>query len=813
MSEKKELKAIITSPSFPSITATEEEKKSLAYGLKVAKSIEGEWFRNNGGGCSFYNRYAEFNKRRRYARGEQPIGMYQDLFKTNGDMSYINLDWSIVKVANKFVDIVVNGMNDRMYVIKAQSEDISTAEKRNLFQEMVEADMVAKDFLKLTKDQMGIDAYSIKPEEIPETDEELSLYMQLKFKPSVEIAAEVAISNLLEMNDYRDSIKPRLDYDLVTIGMAAAKHSFLPGAGVVLDYVDPANLVHSYTEKPDFSDCFYHGEVKTVHYTELRKINPDLTDEDLAQMRNYGMAWYNAFPEARTYIEDAFNDELVTLLFFDYKTEKRFVFKEKMLDNGGLRVIRRDESFNPEPNGDLNFARKDVVKEVWYDGVLLMGSNKLIKWGIEKNLVRPKTATQKAVSKYVVNAPRMYKGEIDSTVNRMIPHLNQIQLTHLKLQQIVQKLNPNGVYIDADGLVDIDLGNGGNYNPNEALNLYFQTGSVIGRSQTTEGEFNNGKIPIQELSSSSGIDKIQSLISAYNYHLNMIRDVTGLNEARDGSTPNPDALVGVQKLAALNSNTATNHIMKAGLKMTKELANGCYLRVSDILEYADFAEEFAMQVGKYNMAILEDIKDLYLHTLGIYIEQEPDEEDKSKLEGNIQMALSRDQIDLEDAIDIRLLKNIKLANELLKVKKKAKVRAQQKREDEQSAIQMQMNMQSQQAAAEMKQQQIQMESQVKASVKQTEISMEMEKLKLEAELKKELMAIEFDYSMQLKGMEVDQIKSIEDQKENRKDERVKLQATAQSKMIEQRHKDLPSVNFESNEDSLDGMDLSSFGPK
>jgi hypothetical protein len=459
------------------------------------------------------------------------------------------------------------------------------------------------------------------------------------------------------------------------------------------------------------------------------------------------------------------------------------------------------------------FEKVEAVRDVWYDGILVAGSNILLKWELMRNMVRPKSATQMALPNYVLHAPRMYKGMKESLVRRMIPFADQIQLTHLKLQQVMARVVPDGVFIDADGINEVDLGTGAAYNPEDALKLYFQTGSVIGRSYTQDGDFNNARVPITELNSNSGQAKMGALISNYNHYLNMIRDVTGINEARDGTSPHPDALVGVQKLAAMNSNVATRHILEAGLNITKRLATCISIRVADILEYSDFAEEFAMQIGKYNVSILSEIKDLYLHDFGIFIELSPDEEQRANLEVNIQMALQQQTIDLEDAIDIRNIKNIKLGNELLKVKRRKRMEKQQQDKQMEYQMQMQSNMQTQQAAAEQKAQLFQMESQSKIQIKQAEAEYSIQQLRAEADLKKELMAIEFDYNMQLRGMESDQLMNREKEKEKAKDNRVDLQATRQSDLINQRKNNLPPLNFESNDDSLDGFDLESFSPR
>ena len=804
---------IIKNTSFPNQMATDAEKATPEYGLSVAHAIQSEWFKRRGASCRYYSQYGDFHRLRLYARGEQPISKYKGEMAVNGDSSHLNLDWAIVPIIPKFVDIVVNGMNDRLYTIKAESQDVMSAEKKNSFQETIEKDMVAKKFLSQVKNELGVDAFNVPEEEIPESDDELSLYMQLKYKPGIEIAEEVAIDTLFEMNDYKYRIKPDVDMDLTVIGIGAVRHTFDTAQGVKLEYVDPANLIYSDGEKKDFSDRYYFGEVKRVHYTELVKIKPNITKEELEKIKNSGSDWDQEYPISSRFNDDVLGGEMVNILYFNYKTNKRFIYKKKKLDNGGERLIRRDESFNPTQTEEDRFERVEVVKDVWYDGVLVLGTNMLLKWELLKNMVRPKSASQDALPNYIVNAPRLYKGNIESLTKRMIPFADQIQLTHLKIQQVMSRVVPDGVFIDADGLNEVDLGNGGEYSPQDALNLYFQTGSVVGRSYTGEGEFNNARVPIQELSSNSGQGKLQALIGVYNYNLNMIRDVTGLNEARDASTPNPDALVGLQKLAALNSNTATKHILDGGLTITRNLSKCLSLRIADILEYADFREEFAMQIGKYNLSILNDIKELYLHSFGIFLELEPDEEERAQLEANIQMALSRDQIDLEDAIDIRMVKNLKLANELLKVKRRKKQEREAKMQQQKEQMQMQFNLQTQQASAQAQQQKVQMEAQSKIAIEEAKSNYEIAKLNAEVAAKKELMAVEFEYNMQLRGIETDNLMKREDKKEEAKDKRVNIQATKQSKLIEQRQKGLPPVDFESSEDDISGFDLSSFNPK
>ena len=810
----KDVKIDITSAGFPSQFVSDKEKASEEFGLQIGQAIQYEWFRKDGNGSRYYGQWKDFHRLRLYARGEQSVAKYKNELAVDGDLSYLNLDWTPVPILPKFIDIVVNGMSDRLFKVKAYAQDAMSQSKRSAYQDMIEGQMVAKPILQTIMDKTGANPFITDPAELPNTDEELALYMQLNYKPAIEIAEETAINTLFDTNHY-DDVRKRLDYDMTVLGVAVAKHEFLKGDGVRISYVDPANVVYSYTEDPNFKDCFYWGEIKTVPIIELKKIDPTLKNEDLDEISKYSQSWWDYFNIAQFYQNDIFYRDTATLLYFNYKTTKDIVYKKKITDSGNIKMVEKDDTFNPPEDmmKEGNFEKVSKTIDVWYEGVMVMGTNFLLKWEMSENMVRPKSATQHAMPNYVASAPRMYKGVIESLTRRMIPFADLIQITHLKLQQVISRVVPDGVFIDADGLSEVDLGTGAAYNPEDALRLYFQTGSVIGRSYTQDGEFNNAKVPIQQLTSNSGASKAQMLIGNYNHYLSQIRQVTGLNEARDGSMPDPNSLVGVQKLAALNSNTATRHILESSLYIYRTLAEALTYRVADILEYADFRDEFINQIGKYNINILNAIKDLYIYDFGIFIEVAPDEEERAQLEQNIQMALSKGDINLEDAIDIRDIKNLKLANQLLKLKRKSKQEREEKLMAQQQAMQAQAQQQSQQMAGEMAMQQMQMETQSKMQLKQAEIAFEIEKMKNEAMLKSQLMQQEFDLNMQLKGIEVQGLASREKEREDAKSKRISQQNTEQSKLINQRKNNLPPLTFESNEDSLDGFDLAEFEPR
>ena len=797
---------------FPSQVVSDLEKMTTDYGLQVGKAIEKEWFDRTNYRSKYLNAYNDFHRLRLYARGEQSIQKYKDELSINGDLSYLNLDWTPVPIIPKFVDIVVNGISDRSYNIKAYSQDPYGVEKRTQYMQSIVDDMNTREMNDFVQEKFDINLYQNDRDELPETQEELELHMQLSYKRAVEIAEEQAINVLMNGNRY-DLIQKRFYRDITVLGIGAVKTNFNTSQGATIEYVDPADLVYSYSESPYFDDIYYVGEVKTIPVNELAKQYPHLEESDLEEIINSRSLYTNnSYKNASTY--DEFDNNKVQVLYFNYKTYMNEVYKIKETNSGGNKAIEKDDTFNPPEGMEGDFSRLDRVIEVLFEGALVVGTNKLLSWGMAKNMMRPKSDFTKVKMNYSIVAPRMYKGNIDSLVKRITGFADMIQLTHLKLQQVMSRLIPDGVYLDADGLAEIDLGNGTNYNPQEALNMFFQTGSVIGRSFTSDGDMNPGKVPIQEISSNSGGSKMQALIGNYNYYLQMIRDVTGLNEARDGSTPDDRALVGVQKIAAANSNTATRHILDSGLFLTAEVAEQLSLRISDIIEYSPTKDAFIQAIGVHNVATLEEMSELHLYDFGIFIELMPDSEEKAMLENNIQMALQQQTIDLEDAIDVREISNVKLANQVLKIRRKKKLEEQQLMKEQNMQAQAQANAMQQQAAAQMEVQKQQALTQSEAQLEQLKAQLDAQKMQFEIQAKQQLMALEFQFSMQLKGLEVESTKQKETMKEDRKDERTRIQASQQSELIEQRKGNQPAKKFESSGNDILGSigDMSQFGP-
>ena len=793
--------------AFPSQVVPLEEKLSLEYGRQVANAIQSEWFaqgRTNGN--RYLTTFNNYHTRRLYAKGEQPVQKYKDELSINGDLSYLNLDWKPVPILSKFIDILSNGISNKDYDIKAFAQDPVSVKKRSTYASNLAKDMFGQDIINKVQQTTGknISKTNIPVNDLPKSVEEMELHLQLSYKQAIEIAEEEAINQVLDKNKY-DLLKRRINYDLVTLGIAAAKTNFNVSNGITLDYVDPAYMVYSYTEDPNFEDVYYVGEVKAMTVPEIKKQFPNISDSELEKIQksysndNYIYGW------------GAYDQNTVQVLYFEYKTYMDQVFKLKYTDQGLEKILEKTDMFDPPENDKFDRVSRSI--EVLFQGVKVLGTDMMLEWKMAENMTRPMADTTKVEMNYAICAPRMYKGRIESIVTKTMGFADMIQLTHLKLQQVISRMVPDGVFLDMDGLAEVDLGNGTNYNPAEALNMYFQTGSVVGRSLTQDGDLNRGKVPVQELSTSAGQAKIGSLINTYNYYVQMIRDVTGLSEARDGTLPDKDTLVGLQKIAAQQSNIATKHINNASLYLTLRLCENISKKIVDVLNYPLTRNSLIESISVFNVNTLNEANNLNLHDFGIFLDLEPDEEAKAQLEQNIQVALQTQSINLEDAIDLRQIRNLKLANQMLKQKRRQKAEKDQQIAQQNMQAQAQSNAMLAQQTAEAETQKQQILTQQKIQVEQAKSQFEIQRMQTEAQIKQTLMAEEFNFNMQLAKERIKSEQVKESEIENRKDKRVQMEGTQQSQMIQQRQTDGTPIDFESTNGSLGDFGLEAFGPR
>jgi len=792
--------------SFPDQVVPAEEKATLEYGLAVGRAIEGEWFRNyRMGGYNnpgYAVNYNEFHTLRLYSRGEQPVQKYKDELAINGDLSYLNLDWKPVPVIPKFVDIVVNGISQKNYDIQAFAQDPVCSRQRTEYATGLMTDIVAKDFLKEAEQILGVNGFSSPdPDKAPQDKEELAVHLQMDFKQSVEVAEEEAINFVLDKNKFELTSR-RLAQDLTVLGIGCVKTNWNEAEGITVDYVDPAALVYSYTDDPNFEDLYYVGEVKSVSLPDIKKQFPHLTDEELIRIQEYP-----GNPEYLRNWSGRYDNLTVQVLYFEYKTYHDQVFKVKRNAFGLEKALEKPDTFNPPSTDNFDVVTRSI--EVLYSGAKILGHPLMLRWEMARNMTRPTSDLVKVNMNYNICAPKIYKGRINSLVKRITGFADTIQLTHLKIQQVLSRMVPDGVFLDMDGLAEVDLGNGTNYNPAEALNMYFQTGSIVGRSLTQDGDPNRGKVPIQELQTGNGGGKIQSLIQTYQYYLQMIRDVTGLNEARDGSLPDKNALVGLQKLAAAQSNVATRHILQAQLYLTLKTCENISLRIADSLQYPFTRQALQNSISEYNVGTLDELATVTTHDFGVFLQLEPEEEEKAKLEENIQIALKTNSIYLEDAIDIRQIKNLTLANQLLKYRRKAKQKQDQEAQKANIQAQAQANQQTAEKAATAEMQKQQALAQTQMQIEQAKSQFDIQKIERESQMKKQEMELKFQYDMQLAKLDVQYKKDREQMIEDRKDKRTRISGTQQSEMISQRKNDTPPTDFTETQ-GPDGLTLGAF---
>ena len=735
---------------FPSNAAPNKVKDSAEWGMNVANAIEGQWFARESNSSQFYINRNRFHTLRLYAKGDQDIRRYKDEFSINGDLSYLNLDWTPVPIVPKFVDIVVNGMQDRPMAVKAQAVDPSSVADRKDYIENLRAEMEHYDDLMQLQEATGVSVFDNDPDLIPGNEEELRLHLEMDYKQGAEVAIENAINYEMAINEFKQ-VKYKVNYDLTTIGIGAMKHQFVPGEGIKIEYVDPANLVYSETDSRYYDDCFYFGEIKRTHISDLQVQFPHMTSEQVMLLEKKGVATTDNY-NGTTYQKTNDDTGFVDILYFCYKTIHNEIYKMRDTSFGTERAIEKDENFKPPKDSRGNFSKSARSNEVIYEGIKVVGTDILLKWDLQKNMVRPNIQSPKVIMPYICSSPKQYKGKVYSLVKRMEKYADAIQLINLKIQQVVQKMTPSGIFLDVDGLAEIDLGNGSSYNAQTALDMYFQTGSVIGRSLTDEGEFNHGRVPIQELPGSAG-QQIQTLLGAYEYNLQQIRNVTGLNEARDGSTPHPDSLVGVQKLAAANSNTATKHILESWEYILKRCSEGLCLRIKDVIEYSPTKDDYINAIGKYNVEILEDLGNLDVKEFGIFIEVGPDEEQKAQLDANIQASIARGELKIEDSADIMRIQNIKVAVAMLKLKRKQREEIEQQMQQRNIQAQNEGLIQVAQQTEQAKAQAEQLTTQSKMQLEQTKSQLDMARMDKEAEKEKELLMLKHQLQMELMGVQ------------------------------------------------------------
>jgi hypothetical protein len=780
--------------NFPDPLASPEAKAAKSYGLKYARAIESQWGHTDDHGSIFRKRLDEFERYRDYANGTQDTKIYKQILNSldpnNGDGSLLNIDWSPVPIIPKFVKIVVNKILSKNPYPNVEAIDpLSITEKERKKAEL-KFNVENKEMLQQAK-MAGIEV-GAEIEKIPDTPEEAEIFLESNIKTNAEIAAQIAANLTLEWNEYNHTVHRRAVTDLVSVGMGVTKNDYDPNYGLVTKYVDPAYFIHSYTEDPLMNDLTYAGHIKRITISELRRLAGDeFTEEEYRQMATNVQNKYANDPNklSHSYYDRnlqrtifGYDEYIVEVMDFEFLSVDDVFYESKESRFGNVGFYYKGMMYQP-PKESV-FDRKPIRMSfvTLYGGSYIIGTNKMYGYGMKNNQPRnihDITRTRLSYSAVAVNMRRMIP---KSMVSGIVGFADQLQITHLKIQQSIAKAKPDGLIIDIEGLENVQLGQGGELQPLEIQDIYEQTGIFYYRSKNPEGGFQNP--PIREIG--NAIRNIEAYVNTYNHYLRMIRDATGINEVVDASTPKGDALVGVRQQAIEASNNATYDITHASMMLYKKVVEYIVKCVQIMPSQSVIYRVYENAIGKSNMDVLASFKDLPMYNFGVRVVPEMSDMDKAYLEANIQQSLAQGEIDLEDAMAIRRLKDVDQAEQLLVVRRKKRIKQKQDIAAQNSQMQAQMNQQTAQASA-----------QAEAQTEQVKASLELEKMKLEATIKLDLLEREYALKIDLAKaeaaarMEVNQEDrnfrmDVESKREQAKDERVKKQAVEQSKLISQR---------------------------
>lgn len=766
--------------------------------MAVGKIIYSEWFYKGTGKCRFYTNRAEFFERRIYANGKVNMEKYYKKLGTNGDVSLLNLSKRSLSTMPKIVDLVVNGMVNRPYSIVAKAIDPTSQEEKRAYRRKIETERNAIPITQKIFAETGIDVSEMPVDEIPETKEELDIHMQMDWKPSNCLSNELAIATVMNENEYNLVVDRQIKRDLVVDGLAVNRTRLNPSKGIIIERIDPADFVYSQTKDPYFRDCFYKGHVKTVLISDIFVEYPELlsseNDEVKKEIELSGQNWYNMH-------ELTSSDNLkgtTNILYFTYKTFRERATKVKKKANGETVIDEADEFFDPtKQNKKDKYIRNSIVEEVLFEGAMVLGTNILLKWELAKSMSRPKSNNRKVCEQYNAVAPNFQDGIISSLVSRMIPIEDNRNVTELKAEQIIQGITPDGIAIDIDALAEVDLGDGKNQTPQQALNMWLQKGSYLYRSSTISGEYNNAQKPFQEIQTGDSINKLKALRNENAYYMSQLTEVVGLNQASDASNPDRDSLVGIQKMLAYNSNLATRHILDGAGYLVLKSAETTSYAISDILKYyPSLREDLIQKIGENSVEDLDIVRDLHLSDFAIFFELEMDDEERAELNADMSMAVEKGYIGLEDKYKIRNIKVLNLAIQYLTVLVKKRAKIKEEEEAQKFKIQADENIRAAQESEAAKQQTAQIQGQLDIQKQQVISEGELAKEKERGKQDRLTEEIKGQYKIQVQTIANSGSIEKQDRLEESKKENLAIQGTQKSLIDDQKAKGKEPIDFQ-----------------
>ena len=781
-----------TNQSFPDPLAPAEKKADKRYGLKYAKAIESQWRGADDKNGLQKKRRKIFERNRKYALGIQDTSIYKRLLNSldpnSGDGSLMNMDYTPVPILPKFVRIVVNKILSKNPYPNLEAIDPFSSSEKNNEKRRLKNQVELREQLKQLKDDTGGLVLGEDPDKLPETMEEAEIYLDSNIKTDAEISAQLATNLTLSWNNFNDGIFRRCVNDLVALGMSVVKRSNDPNYGIKVQYVDPSRFVHSYTEDPSFDDVQYAGHIRTISIAELKRLAGDeLTEEDFEKISKKAKGksgysrstQYDDFTDRTIYEYDEYS---LDIMEFEFKSVDNMHFEEKENRHGNVNFFYQGFDAKERNSGVFSRTPHRMSVECVYSGIYVLGTDHVIQYGKQTNVPKNIHDISKANLSYSIVATNISKLMPKSMVDSCVGFADMLQLTHLKIQQAIAKAKPDGLIIDIEGLENVQLGKGGELQPLDLHDIYEQTGVFYYRSKNPEGAFSNP--PVREIGNT--IRNINELVALYNHYLKMIRDTTGINEAMDSSSPKGDALVGVREQAIAAGNNAIYDITNASMILYKKVCSDLVKCLQIIPQESVIAKAYENAIGKENMQALSSFRDLPMFNFGVQVIKEMESADKQYLEQAIQTALGQKEIDLEDALLLRNIKDVNQAERLLMVKRKNRQKEQAKQAQANAQQQAQQAQQAAQAASQAKQQELQTESQLELQKIQAKTQAEMELEKLKHEHRREIEMIRAQATLGFREDDQNFKEKIEVMKEGNKVDRLDRQAELSSKLIAQR---------------------------
>lgn len=804
------------STNFPDPLAKREVKEGKEYGLEYAKAIVKQWGNIEQSSSLFRKRYDVFEKNRKYANGTQDTDIYKQLLNSldpnNGDGSMLNLDFTPVPILPKFVRIVVNKILSQSPQPNLEAVDPLSSSEKDRQRRKLEMRVKMKQQLAQIAEKTGVEIGG-KVDDIPETLEEAEIFLDNNIKSSSEIAAQIATRLTLEWNEFNDTTFRRCVNDLVSLGVSAVKRENDPSQGIITRYVDPVNFVHSYTEDPNFGDITYAGEMRSMSIQDLKRLAGDQFDEEdyrkiaeKAQKKfGYDSSKLNevTFDKYKDKKKYGYDEYMIDVVDFEFTSIDCMFFEDKESRHGNRGFYYKGDDYSAPENSVFERKAVKLDNTTIYGGIHIIGTDFIFNYGLKTNIPKNAHELTKAKMSYSVTSTNLSNMIPKSMVDSCIGFADQLQLTHLKIQQAVAKAKPDGIIIDVEGLENVQLGKAGELQPLDLHDIYEQTGVFYYRSKNPEGGFQNP--PIREIGNS--IRNINEMIALYNHYLRLIRDTTGINEAMDGTSPKGEQLVGVRQQAISAGNNAIYDITNSSMMLYKKVCSDIVKCVQIIHPSSILYRIYENAIGKENMEVLSSFRNLSMYNFGVTVVKEMEEVEKEYLEANIQNALATKEIDLEDAIAIRNMKDVNQAERLLIVRRKKRMAMNQKMAQENMQAQAQANAQAQQAASQGRMQEMQLESQLEAQKIQLKAQAEIQVETTLHEFRKELEIIKAQATLGFKTEDKEFREKLEVLKEDRKDDRVKKQAVEQSKLISQKEGRRGELKEEESGEVIDSAQL------